>query len=120
MDDDDQNARAIVARVDGDVPLGAASAEDEDGAGHEGADSHGGDGDDEAEGGDPHDAGDDEPPAGFDPADPALTECASQPMNDIGNGRRLLRRHGRICAMCCASAGRVRRTPLLPRISTGR
>lgn len=34
------------------------------------------------------------PPDGFDPSDPVLIACAGEPLNDIGNSRRLLARHG--------------------------
>lgn len=48
--------------------------------------------DDDDGGGAPSDEG--PPPAGFDPSDPVLTACAQEPMNDIGNSRRLRMRWG--------------------------
>ncbi|WP_454919232.1 phage/plasmid primase, P4 family [Xanthobacter sediminis] len=40
------------------------------------------------------DFGDDWRPDGVDPNDPLLLSCAAEPLNDIGNARRLWHRHG--------------------------
>ncbi len=80
---------AILAAVHVSQPAPPASSGDDDPRRGNG-DSHEG----EYDAGDWAPDGDEAPPAGFDPLEAVLAACALEPLNDIGNSRRLRLRWG--------------------------